>query len=119
VAFTNVGDDDENDQDMAFTMDGKRRPKKYISHITCHKSGAQMLMAGVVAGEFDKDEGFPFSFCHTTGPPEMNYKKVLLKSTHRTVGTDSQAPRSVFENSRSVGVSHIMKQSNGGCIDPN
>jgi hypothetical protein len=74
-------------------------------------------MADVDAWEFDKDEGVSFSFCIVTGPP--NYKKALLKPILKNACVNPPVHRSVPETRRSVDVSHIMKQSKEGCIDPN
>ncbi len=77
-----------------------------------------MLMAAAAAGEFDDDDdaGAHFSFCLVT-QPRMDYKQALLKP--RSAIIDPQARRSAPQDRRSVDMSHIMKQSNGGCINPN
>jgi hypothetical protein len=148
VAFTNVGDDDDSTSEQGTTLATDGKPKKDLSHITCvncneqghyasdctkpkRETASQYLMAGVDAGEFDKDEGVSFSFCMITGPPRkasLDYKKALLtkpslKSSLKNALAEPpvQPPvhRSAPVNRRSVDHSHIMKQSKGGCIDPN
>jgi hypothetical protein len=81
-----------------------------------------MLMTAAAAGELNDNDGVNISFCLVTGrPPGMNYKQALLKprsAKPRNV-INPHAHRSVPEARRSVDMSHIMKQSKGGCINPN